>query len=119
MAAGGRLGAVEGGRMAPGRQQRSSRTMPESAATQARLVVAPPVSDSYSGGNGGGQAGAASCGEAPPTAGEGRSGLVSCPQRGAPALENARRAPPPPCWRRRAAGDAVESTAAVEGVVQR
>jgi hypothetical protein len=63
--------------------------MPESTATRARRrVVAPTLSSPRGGGSSSGQAGAASHGEVPLTAGEGRGGLVLCPRRGAPALEN-------------------------------
>jgi hypothetical protein len=64
MAAGGRLAAMERGRMAPVRRpgvsQRSSWTTPESAAAQARRqVVAPPASGPRGGGSNGGQVGLA------------------------------------------------------------
>ena len=63
--------------------------MSESTSTQARRrVVAPPASGPRGGGSGGGQAGAASYGKAPLAAGEGRVGLVLCPRRGTPALDN-------------------------------
>lgn len=88
MAAGGQLGMVERGKMAPSRRpgapQQSSWTTLESAAAQARQrVVAPPASGPRGGGNSSGQAGVASRGEVPLATGESLGGLC-CP----PALEN-------------------------------
>ncbi|CAD6244518.1 unnamed protein product [Miscanthus lutarioriparius] len=51
-----------------------------------------------------------------PAVGEGRDGLVSCPWRGDPALENV--AASGPTLEKAIDGDAMESTAAVDGVVR-
>ena len=59
---------------------------------------------------------AASRGEAPSAVGEGCDGLVPCPRRGDPALENV--AASGPTMEKASNGNTVESTAAVDGVVQ-